>query len=143
MAKRTPKNRRRPREVASDRPVVVVCRGGDCGNRTKHPGFDHVAQLRRIRLDLDGVADVVSSSCLDACDHSNVVVVLPGEDGRAAGADPVWIGRANDADTTADIVGWVEDGGPGTAHEPTLVAINAFRPNRLNRHELEEAVGTG
>lgn len=143
MPKRSPKNRRRPREVASDRPVVVVCRGGDCGNRTKHPGFDHVGQLNQLRSGLDGAADVVSSSCLDACDHANVVVVLPGEDGRAAGAEPVWIGQANDADTTADIVGWVEGGGPGTVPEPTLVAINAFRPSRLNRHELEEATGVG
>jgi len=141
MAKRSPRNRRRPAAVVSARPVVVVCRGGDCGNRTKHPDLDHPAQLRQLRLGLDGVADVVSSSCLDACEHSNVVVVLPGPDGRDAGGDPVWIGQANDLDTSADIIGWVEDGGPGTAPEPTLVAINAFRPSRLNRHELEEATG--
>jgi (2Fe-2S) ferredoxin len=119
----------------------VVCRGGDCGNRTKHPDLDHAAQLRGIRIDLDGTADVVSSSCLDACEHSNVVVVLPGRDGRAAGIDPVWIGRANDPDTTADIISWVADGGPGAAAEPTLVAISSFRPSRLNRHELQEVTG--
>lgn len=86
---------------------------------------------------------MVSSSCLDACDHSNVVVVLPGQDGRAAGGDAVWIGQALDPDTTADIVRWVADGGPGRVEEPTLVEINAFRPTRLNRHELEEATGVG
>jgi len=141
MPKRSPKTRRRPLEVVSAQPVVVVCRGGDCGNRTKHPGFDHPAQVRQLRVGLEGTADVISSSCLDACDHSNVVVVLPGQDGRAAGGDPVWVGQTHDVDTTGDIISWVEDGGPGTAHEPTLVAISSFRPSRLNRHELEEATG--
>ncbi len=141
MARRAPRSRRRPAEVAGERPTVVVCRGGDCGNRTKHPGLDHPAQLRELRDRLEGTADVVTSSCLDACEHSNVVVVLPGRDGRSAGSDPVWVGGVNDADTTTDLAGWVVDGGPGTADAPTLVAISTFRPSRLSRHELEEATG--
>ena len=141
MARRAPRSRRRPPQAAGERPTVVVCRGGDCGNRSKHPGLDHPAQLRQVRAGLEGTADVITSSCLDACEHSNVVVVLPGREGRSAGSDPVWVGAVNDPDTTADLVGWVADGGPGAADEPTLVAIGTFRPSRLNRHELEEATG--
>lgn len=145
MAKRSPRTRRRRLEnVGGTKPVVVVCRGGDCGNRTKHPGLDHPAQLRKIRTSLDGPvgqADVVSSSCLDACEHSNVVVVLPGPEGRSAGGAPVWVGRVNDPETTHDLINWVKAGGPGLADEPTLVDISSFRPTRLNRHELDEATG--
>ena len=142
MPKRSPKARRRPAEVTgSGLPVVVVCRGGDCGSRTKHPGFDHRAQLCEIRGRLEQRAEVVSSSCLDACEHSNVVVVLPGRDARAAGGQPVWIGQVNDADTTTEVVDWVDAGGPVVADEPTLVAIRGFRAKRLNRLELDEATG--
>ena len=129
----------------SDTQVVVVCRGGDCGNRTKHPGFDHLEQLRTIR---EGVQQqgrervtVLTSKCLDACEHSNVIVVVPGPEGRSAGAGPTWVGTTHDTDTTADIVSWVDAGGPGVAPEPPLVEIRGFRPNRLNRHELEEETG--
>ena len=142
MPKRSPKARRRPQKVDGPQlPVVVVCRGGDCGSRVKHPGFDHLGQLREIRSGLEGAAEVMSSSCLDACEHSSVVVVLPGERGRAAGGEPVWIGEVNDLETTDDVVRWVRDGGPAVADEPTLVAIRGFRASRLNRLELDEATG--
>ncbi|GAA1430231.1 hypothetical protein GCM10009616_14320 [Microlunatus lacustris] len=143
MPKRSARvNKRQPGPTSSTRPLVVVCRGGDCGNRTKHPGFDHADQLRELRTNLQPAADVVTSSCLDACDRSNVVVVVPGQLGRTAGGEPVWIGRANDPDTTRDILTWVEAGGPALADEPPLVAIQQFRPSRLNRHELDEVIGT-
>lgn len=129
----------------SDAQVVVVCRGGDCGNRTKHPGFDHLEQLRTIRDGArqqgQGRVTVVTSKCLDACEQSNVIVVVPGPEGRSAGAGPTWVGTTHDGDTTADIVSWVDAGGPGVAPEPPLVEIRGFRPNRLNRHELEEETG--
>ena len=135
-------NKRQRGPTSCTRPLVVVCRGGDCGNRTKHPGFDHVGQLRELRTSLQPAADVVTSSCLDACDSSNVIVVVPGQPARTAGGEPAWIGQANDLDTTRDIVDWVAAGGPALAEEPPMVAINQFRPSRLNRHELDEAIGT-
>ncbi|SDU83571.1 hypothetical protein SAMN04488544_0706 [Microlunatus sagamiharensis] len=134
--------RRTPASDVDDRQVVVVCRGGDCGNRTKHPGFDHRAQLRRLRDEVDpGSTRVVSSTCLDACDHSNVVVVVPGTSGLERGGAAVWVGEVLDEATTAALVDWVGAGGPGVATEPVLVDLRAFRPSRLNRHELEEEIG--
>jgi len=137
------RQRRRPRAAAADdRQVVVVCRGGDCGNRTKHPGFDHLGQLRRLRDEVDArSARVVSSTCLDACEHSNVVVVVPGTPGLARGGAAVWLGEVLDEATTAELVDWVRAGGPGVASEPVLVDLRTFRPSRLNRHELEEEIG--
>ncbi|SEQ08177.1 hypothetical protein [Microlunatus flavus] len=136
-------SRRRPREVGVDeRQTVVVCRGGDCGNRTKHPGVDHRDQLRRISGEVDITrARVVSSGCLDACEHSNVVVVVPGSAGRARGAAPVWVGGVLDEACTGDLVEWVDAGGAAVADAPVLVDLHAFHPTRLNRHELEEELG--
>lgn len=143
MPKRSTRvKKRQPEPTSSTRPLVVVCRGGDCGNRTKHPGFDHADQLRELRTSLQPAADVVTSSCLDACDSSNVIVVVPGQLGRTAGGEPAWIGQANDPDTTRDIVDWVAAGGPALGDETPLVAIRQFRPSRLNRQELDEAIGT-
>ncbi|WP_197677035.1 hypothetical protein [Friedmanniella luteola] len=78
------------------------------------------------------------STCLDACERSNVVVVLPGQPGREAGGEALWIGGVNDPEITRGIIDWVRAGGPALAAEPTLVAISCFRPSRLNRHELDE-----
>ena len=142
MASRRKSRRSGPSPAPEARQTVVVCRGGDCGNRTKHPGFDHAAQLRALRDGVDPAeVAVVSSKCLDACEHSNVVVVVPGAKGRDRGAGPVWLGEVLDDDTTADLVGWVAAGGPGLAPEPVLVDVRTFRPSRLNRHELEEETG--
>ncbi|MCR8670096.1 (2Fe-2S) ferredoxin domain-containing protein [Agrococcus sp. HG114] len=116
--------------------TVVACRGGDCGSRRKHPGVDHAGQLQALRDGAGAGAVVVPSKCLDACEHSNVVVVMPGAEGVEAGAAPVWIGEANDPAVTADIVEWVRAGGPGVAPAPTLVAIQEFRPTRQSRQEL-------
>lgn len=115
---------------------MVVCRGGDCGSRRKHPDVDHGAQLEAFRSRTPGDVAVVPSKCLDACEHSNVVVVMPGDEGAAAGAGPVWIGEVNDPAVTDDIIEWVGSGGPAIAAEPTLVAIQAFRPTRQSRAEL-------
>lgn len=135
MAKRRAK--REDPAAEAEHVTVVVCRGGDCGSRRKHPEVDHGAQLDAFRsLVQQGVA-VVPSKCLDACEHSNVVVVMPGAAGSEAGAGPVWIGEVNDPAVTADIIEWVNEGGPGAAREPTLVEIQEFRPTRQSRQELE------
>ena len=118
----------------------MACRGGECGNRTKHPGFDQRGQLRELR-DALGSANVVVSTCLDACEHANVVVALPGADGRDIGGGPVWVGGVNDAEVTHDLARWIADGGPGLVDEPTLVAIGTFVPTRLSRHELAWTLG--
>lgn len=133
MARRRPKAGR----TEPERTTVVVCRGGDCGSRRKHPDVDHGAQLEAFRSLVPRDVAVVPSKCLDACEHSNVVVVMPGDEGEAAGAGPVWIGDVNDQAVTDDIIEWVAAGGPGIAAEPTLVAIQAFRPTRQSRQELE------
>ncbi|MBC3763487.1 hypothetical protein H7K62_17495 [Quadrisphaera sp. RL12-1S] len=127
--------------------MVVVCRGGECGSRSKHPGVDHADQLRRIRAAADtataaatatgGRADVAVSSCLDACERSNVVVVVPGARDRADGVTPVWVGPVLQEDATEDLAGWLLAGGPSTP-APPLVDILAFQPTRTSRRELEE-----
>lgn len=85
-------------------PEVVVCRGGDCGSRRKHPGLDHVEQLTRIRDALQDRGTVTVSRCLDACERSNVVVLVPGRRGREAGAVPCWIGEVLDAPMTDAVI---------------------------------------
>jgi len=105
--------------------------------RRKHPQVDHGAQLDAFRSLVQQGAVVVPSKCLDACEHSNVVVVMPGAAGADAGAGPAWIGEVIDPAVTADIIEWVNAGGPGVAREPTLVEIQGFRPTRQSRQELE------
>lgn len=125
--------------------LVVVCRGGECGSRGKHPGVDHAGQLRKIRAaaasatapTTGGRADVAVSSCLDACERSNVVVVVPGARDRADGVAPVWVGPVLQEDATEDLVGWLLAGGPSTP-APPLVDILTFQPTRTSRRELEE-----
>lgn len=139
MAKRRAKRSAQAEQAeTSDRVTVVVCRGGDCGSRRKHPELDHGAQLDAVRTAVDpSRAEVVPSKCLDACEHSNVFVVVPGAAGIVAGTTPVWIGEVNDQAVTDDITAWVNAGGPGVAPAPALVDILEFRPTRQSRHELE------
>lgn len=138
--KRSKQRRKRGGSEESAEPLVVVCRGGDCGSRRKHPEVDHQAQLAAIREGVGAGASVVVSRCLDACDHSNVVVVLPGSAGRDF-AEPVWVGEVNDQATTAEVIEWVQQGGPGIVDPPVLVDIKHFTPTRSNRHELDEETG--
>ena len=117
---------------------MVVCRGGECGNRSKHPGFDHAEQLRVLSQGIDaGTTSVAIGKCLDACEHSNVVVVVPGADQRDAGVTPVWLGGVLTPEATDDVVGWISAGGPGS-EPPPLVDILTFAPTRMSRRELEE-----
>lgn len=63
---------------------------------------------------------------------------MPGAKGRADAAEPVWLGEVLLPATVADLVTWVNEGGPGVADPPVLVEIGSFSPTRQNRHELEE-----
>lgn len=122
-------------QVETDAPRVVVCRGGDCGSRGKHPRFDHVGQLQRIREALDGHAAVEVSRCLHACESSNVIVVLPGRRSRDAGAEPTWVGSVLDGPTTEAVVDWVTS--PGALSEPpAAVAAHRFVPGAQSRNDL-------
>lgn len=134
--------KRRGRPGGSEQPdsgrlTVVVCRGGDCGSRRKHPDTDHQAQLSALRELAGADARVLVSKCLDACEHSNVVVVTPGAEGLDQAGTPVWIGAVNDEDATADTIRWVREGGPGVSEPPVLVELNRFVPTRASRRTLD------
>lgn len=127
--------RRPPVEQPAAEPAVLVCRGGDCGSARKHPGIDHRAQLERIRTALRDGTRVVPTACLDACDHSNVIVAVPGGD---ADAEPVWIGEVNDDAATERLLEWHAQFAAHGADAPP--PFDAFQPSRAQRRELDEAL---
>lgn len=132
------KNSKTDHRFQPRRPVVVVCRGGDCGSQRKHRELDHVAQLARFRNEIDAsAASVTVSKCLDACDFSNVVVVVPGAEGRHEGLESTWVGGVLDDATTDDVIAWVNADDPEGA-PPALVQIQRFHPTRQSRRELNE-----
>lgn len=129
-------------QLEADLPEVVVCRGGDCGSRRKHPRFDHVGQLTRIREELgDDVATVTASKCLDACVFSNVVVLVPGRRARDLGAEPAWIGEVLDDDTTGAVIDWARTGGTA-AEMPAGITPHRFEPDLRSRHDLAARRGS-
>lgn len=89
-----------------------------------------------MRAGIGDAGRVRVADCLDACEHSNVVVVGPSPDARRAGARPVWLLGVLDPATVADIVTWVLDGGPGVADPPLIVDLRAFTPGRRVRRPL-------
>ncbi|WP_370941947.1 (2Fe-2S) ferredoxin domain-containing protein [Amycolatopsis sp. cg5] len=108
----------------SSRSGVVVCRGCCCGNATKHPGTDHVAELAR--LEEFAAANparfsVRTSECLGPCERANVIVVRPSPRARRAGAVPSWFGDLTDQALTA-LLAWVAAGGPGALTMPAVLA---------------------
>ncbi|MEW2491889.1 (2Fe-2S) ferredoxin domain-containing protein [Streptomyces sp. NPDC048411] len=134
---------RRTRKAAAPaqgapRPTISVCRGCCCGT-PKIPDVDHAGQLATLRRSLGEVATVRAVECLDACEQANVMVVQPSAEGRRAGGRPVWLGLVNDPDAVADIVTWVEAGGPGLADAPDILDLYTFRPSRRIAQELDRA----
>jgi hypothetical protein len=126
-------------EREADRATVVLCRGGDCGSRKKHPAFDHVGQLRTVRARVESDRTAVAvSKCLDACEHSNVVVVVPGRREAEAGIQPLWIGEVLDERATEDLADWVADGDL-RAEPPASVQDRRFEPTTRSRMELGAA----
>lgn len=113
------------------RPTVTVCRDCCCGSRRKHPDVDHDGQLDALRSGLEGVARVVTSGCLLACELSNVVVVSPSPVARADGARPVWLASVLTGSAVEAIVAWVRAGGPGTAPLPGVLADLVRQPGAL------------
>ena len=128
MAKRSP----RPAAAdpsASRRCTLVVCRGCCCGIR-EFTGLNHASQYTGLRRSLDGVATVRASDCLDACEQANVIVVQPSMAGRLAGGRPVWLAMVNDHDVEADLIAWIEAGGPGLADAPAILDLYEYKPSR-------------
>ncbi|GLY32581.1 (2Fe-2S) ferredoxin domain-containing protein [Kineosporia sp. NBRC 101731] len=117
--------------------TVTICRGCCCGSPAKIPHLDHEAQFTSLHRALQGVARIRRTSCLDACDEANVMVIQPSAEGRRAGGRPVWLGHVNDPDAAADITAWVDNGGPGLADPPGVIDLYLFQPSRRVRHELE------
>ncbi|GAA2145256.1 hypothetical protein GCM10009760_33700 [Kitasatospora kazusensis] len=124
---------RRPRKetAAPTAPVTVtVCRGCCCGVAAKHPDVDHPGQLERLRAGVGTAGRVRAVPCLDACDHSNVVVVSPSAEGRKAGGRPVWLGWVLADDMLDEIADWVQAGGPGVAEPPGTLDLQQFAVSR-------------
>lgn len=141
MAKkrRTSHGETRSTGEAGDHCTVTVCRGGECGSRNKHPDTDHRAQLARIQDHLATSAVVKISKCLDACEHSNVIVVSPPPLGDNNGAESLWVGTMNEEDdSTTDLIAWVAAGGPGVSEVPLHVELHSFAPSRRMRHSLDD-----
>lgn len=90
---------------------VRVCRDCCCGTRAKHPDVDHDALLGQLAEGTRGHAEVAVTTCLLACEESNVVVVSPG---------PYWFGGVLSSETVGDLVTWIRGGGPGTPVPPAL-----------------------
>ncbi|NLU68457.1 (2Fe-2S) ferredoxin domain-containing protein [Streptomyces sp. HNM0574] len=136
MSRRTRKND--ARTAGKPAPcAVTVCRGCCCGT-AKIPGVDHAAQLARLRRAVGDAGTVRVSTCLDACEQANVMVVQPSAEGRAAGGRPVWLGLANDGDVAEDVAAWIAAGGPGLADPPGVLDLYAFSPSRRVRQGLHD-----
>ncbi|GAA4994396.1 (2Fe-2S) ferredoxin domain-containing protein [Kitasatospora paranensis] len=132
---------RRPRENAAAAPApvtVTVCRGCCCGATAKHPGIDHAGQLARLREGVGGAGKVRAVDCLDACGHSNVVVVSPSAEGRRAGGRPVWLGWVLADDMIDEVAEWVRAGGPGVVPAPGTLDLQAFTVSRRIREGLPD-----
>ena len=115
---------------------VRVCRDCCCGTTGKHPGVDHDGLLDRLVATAGAGARVEVSTCLLACEKSNVVVVQPGAEGRLAGGRAVWLRAVLDTDAVDAIAGWVRDGGPGLADVPPGLAPLVTTPGVLGEAVL-------
>ncbi|MEV7937648.1 (2Fe-2S) ferredoxin domain-containing protein [Kitasatospora sp. NPDC088264] len=131
--------RDRDRKQAVASPVTVtVCRGCCCGTEAKHPGVDHAGQYERLRAAVGAAGRVRAVKCLDVCTQSNVVVVGPSGEGRAAGGRPVWLGFVLADDMIDEIAAWVHAGGPGLADPPGLLDLQLISVSRRVREGLAE-----
>ena len=70
------------------------------------------------------------STCLAACEWSNVVVVGPDPAERRAGARPIWLADVHTDDIVAGVVEWVRRGGPGIEDPPPNLERSMFSPSR-------------
>jgi (2Fe-2S) ferredoxin len=117
-------------------PRVRVCRDCCCGTSHKHPDVDHDALFDRLAGAANGAAFVDVSTCLLACEKSNVVVVQPSTAARRRGARPVWLREVLDVEAVDAIAGWVRGGGPGVAEIPLTLAGLVTTPGVLGEAVL-------
>jgi len=115
---------------------VRVCRDCCCGTARKHPDVDHDALLDRLVEATEGVASVEVTSCLLACEKSNVVVVQPAATTRLAGGRPVWLRGVLDVRAVDAIARWVRAGGPGAADLPGSLTPLLTTPGVLGEQVL-------
>jgi len=109
--------------------TIVVCRDCCCGTERKHPGFDHSDQLVRIQqAALVAGATVRVSTCLDECDHSNVVVVRK----RLSARESIWFGDVIETEKTEIISDWVRTGCNGPV--PLALSDSVFTPKKQLQH---------
>lgn len=132
------KRQRRPGRGDPKGCVVTVCRGCCCGTTAKHPDVDHPGQLAQLRAGIGGTGQIRTSDCLDACEHSNVIVVTPTPAGRHRGARPVWLGEILEPDTIATVTEWIAAGGPGIAEPTDTIDAHTFHPSRRVRLHLDQ-----
>jgi hypothetical protein len=125
--------------VSGTRCRVRVCRDCCCGTARKHPGVDHDGLVGRLAEAVGDRAEVSVTTCLLACDRSNVVVVSPGSTGRRKGERPVWLGEVLDTRTVDAIASWVVAGGPGRADLPAALA--AHRTTSPSQPSPERSLG--
>ncbi|MFH8382530.1 (2Fe-2S) ferredoxin domain-containing protein [Kitasatospora sp. NPDC018058] len=136
---RRERDRDRDRRPGAGSPVTVtVCRGCCCGTEAKHPGVDHAGQYERLRTAVGSAGRVRAVKCLDVCTQSNVVVVGPSSEGRAAGGRPVWLGFVLMDEMIDDIAAWVHAGGPGLADPPGLLDLQLISVSRRVREALPD-----
>lgn len=114
-----------PSHCADRRPTAVpgltacsLCAGETLGDRDPVPGGQ---RARLEALAEQGVARLTLSECLDECERGDVVVARPTGAARRAAARPVWFERLAGDELTAELRGWLEDGGPGRAPLPTAL----------------------
>ena len=117
-------------------PRVRVCRDCCCGTARKHPGVDHDALFDRLAGATHGAAVVDASTCLLACEKSNVVVVQPSRAARHRGARPVWLREVLDDAAVDAIADWVRAGGPGVSDVPSTLTGLVTTPGVLGEAVL-------
>ena len=111
--------------------IITVCRDCCCGTTSKHPDVWHDEHLATLRQAKGGSVRV--SQCLAACELSNMVVVNPSRDGRAAGGKPAWLGGVLSDEQVEQVVTWVEAGGPGLAAMPPALVAHADAVRELQK----------
>lgn len=127
---------------------LTVCRGCCCGTKKKVPGVDHKAQLARLSAIDDHAArriPVRTSKCLGICFQSNVVVVQPSKEGRAAGGRPVWFGQMTEDKLLDALDDWIFEGGPGLTPLPAVLedhvtSKDAKKPKKSKKDKGSKAV---
>lgn len=120
--------------------TLTVCHGCCCGTLRKHPDVDsagHRDRLAGLQAG-SGAASVRVVDCVDACDHSNVIVVGPSRRGRELGGRPVWLGAVLADEDVDHVLAWVSAGGPGVVDVPgpllpLMFSRAALPPERSQR----------